>query len=62
MSETKTQKKCMDLREIKVEVTDFMNECGCEGKGGVKDGLDSWWMVVPFIEIKNMGKSVGFWW
>ena len=49
----------MDLREINMEVTDFLNECGYEGEGGVKEGLDSWWMVVPFIEIKNMGKSVG---
>ena len=55
----KAQKKCMDLREINMEVTAFLNECGYEGEGGVKEGLDSWWMVVPFIEIKNMGKSVG---
>lgn len=43
-----------------MEVTDFLNECGYEGKGGVKEGLDSWWTVVPFTEIKNMGKRVGF--
>lgn len=37
-----------------------MNECGCEGKGGVKDGLGNQWVLVLFIEIKNMGESVGF--
>lgn len=43
-----------------MEVTDFLNECGYDRKGGVKEGLDSWWIVVPFTEIKNMGKCVGF--
>ena len=50
-----------------------MNAWGCEGKkGGVRDGLGSWWMAVPLTEIKNMvkgevcgggevGKSDEFW-
>ena len=40
-------------------MTVFLSGCGYAGKGGVKEGLYSWWMVVPFIEIKKTGKSVG---
>lgn len=42
----------MDLREIKVEVTD--EECGCEGKEGVKDGSGRGWMVLSFTEINRV--------
>lgn len=42
VSETKTQKKCMDWRVTQAEGTHFLNDWGCEGKGGGGDGLGSW--------------------
>lgn len=32
------------------------------GSREVKPGLGNWWVVVPFIRIKNVGKWVNLWW
>ena len=56
VSESKARKRYVDLRVIKVEVTDFMN-VGVREREESGMGLGRWWMVVSFIVIKNIGKK-----
>lgn len=49
VSKTKAQKKYMDLREIKAEMTDFMNVGVKERESRMAWTMDGW-MVVSFIE------------